>query len=65
MKKGRHRRFEEARSLKRSVEAVVEPCPECRAKPGTEHASWCLAMEDEELEGDEVEQLDRTDSHQY
>ncbi len=38
--------------------------------PGTEHASWCLAMEDEEdQEGeDEVEEspeLDRTDSHQY
>ena len=72
VKKGRHRRFEEARSLKRSVEAVVEPCPECRAMPGTEHASWCLAMEDEEdQEGDgevEVEEspeLDRTDSHQY
>ncbi len=68
MKKGRHRRFEEARSLKRSVEAVVEPCPECRAMPGTEHASWCLAMEDEEDqegEGEESPELDRTDSHQY
>ena len=81
MKKGRHRRFEEARSLKRSVEAVVEPCPECRAMPGTEHASWCLAMEDEEepegedspeldrteLDRPELDrpELDRTDSHQY
>ena len=72
MKKGRHRRFEEARSLKRSVEAVVEPCPECRAMPGTEHASWCLAMEDEEdqegegeVEVEESPELDRTDSHQY
>jgi hypothetical protein len=36
--------------------------------PGTEHASWCLAMEDEEDqegEGEESPELDRTDSHQY
>ena len=54
MKKGRHRRFEEARALKRSRENIVEPCAECGAMPGSEHASWCLAMEDEE----EEEQLD-------
>ena len=54
MKKGRHRRFEEARALKRSNEEVVEPCPECGADPGGEHASWCLATEDEE-ELEEVE----------
>ena len=66
VKKGRHRRFEEARTLKRSVEAVVEPCPECRAMPGTEHASWCLAMEDEDdPEGEDSSELDRTDSRQY
>jgi hypothetical protein len=47
VKKGRHRRFEEARALKRSTEAVVEPCPECGAEPGKDHASWCLATEDE------------------
>ena len=51
MKKGRHRRFEEARALKqvsldeRPVSA--EPCPECNAAPGAEHASWCLAGEDD------------------
>ena len=55
MKKGRHRRFEEARALKRSdtnidiadifEEAPAEPCDECGAKPGVEHASWCLAEE--------------------
>lgn len=50
MKKGRHRRFEEARALKRSNEEMNEPCPECGARPGSEHASWCLAMEDEEEE---------------
>jgi hypothetical protein len=49
VKKGRHRRFEEARALKRSIEPVVEPCAECGAMPGADHASWCLAMEDEEL----------------
>jgi len=48
VKKGRHRRFEEARALKRSTEVIVEPCPECGAEPDDEHASWCLASEDEE-----------------
>jgi len=46
MKKGRHRRFEEARALKRTTEVIVEPCPECGADPEEEHASWCLATED-------------------
>lgn len=46
MKKGRHRRFEEARALKRSTEVVAEPCPECGASPEDNHASWCLASED-------------------
>jgi len=48
VKKGRHRRFEEARALKRSTEEIVEPCAECGAVPGADHASWCLAMEDDE-----------------
>ncbi len=52
MKKGRHRRFEEARDLKRAVstdeESTGEPCPECGAEPGKEHASWCLATEDDD-----------------
>jgi len=50
VKKGRHRRFEEARDLKRAIniaEPEAEPCPECGAEPGKEHASWCLATEDE------------------
>ena len=46
MKKGRHRRFEEARSLKRST-ATAERCPECGAEPEDVHASWCLAEEDQ------------------
>jgi len=52
VKKGRHRRFEEARALKRSTEPRVEPCPECGTMPGDEHASWCLYEEaDEEADG--------------
>ncbi len=47
MKKGRHRRFEEARSLKRSVATVAQRCPECGAEPEDVHASWCLAEEDQ------------------
>ncbi len=47
MKKGRHRRFEEARSLKRAVEVVQEPCPECGAEPDEDHAAWCLYESDE------------------
>ena len=52
MKKGRHRRFEEARALKRSNDldftaifdrADAEPCPECGAEPGDDHAAWCMA----------------------
>ena len=50
MKKGRHRRFEEARALKRSTEVTVERCPECGAEPDDDHASWCLAAEDAEDE---------------
>jgi hypothetical protein len=58
VKKGRHRRFEEARALKRSTEEIVEPCAECGAVPGADHASWCLAMEDEMEEEEEDEYSD-------
>ena len=47
MKKGRHRRFEEARSLKRSVATAGRRCPECGAEPDDQHASWCLAEEEQ------------------
>jgi len=47
VKKGRHRRFEEARSLKRSVATASRSCPECGAEPDDKHASWCLATEDD------------------
>ena len=48
MKKGRHRRFEEARALKRSNEVIDSGCAECGAGPGDEHKSWCLAESDDE-----------------
>ena len=47
VKKGRHRRFEEARSLKRSFGPEAKACPECGAEPEDVHASWCLAEEDD------------------
>ena len=47
MKKGRHRRFEEARSLKRSFGTEARSCPECGAEPEDVHASWCRAEEDD------------------
>ena len=46
MKKGRHRRFEEARSLKRSATESPARCVECGAEPDDVHAAWCLAEED-------------------
>lgn len=61
MKKGRHRRFEEARALKRNNDLDLaaifdlenaEPCPECGADPNEDHAAWCL-FEAEELEEEE------------
>jgi hypothetical protein len=56
VKKGRHRRFEEARALKRTNDNLddlfgpedAEPCVECHAIPGADHASWCLAGQEEE-----------------
>ena len=62
MKKGRHRRFEEARALKRTndnLDALFGPedpgdCVECGAVPGADHAAWCLAGEaDGDADGDE------------
>jgi hypothetical protein len=60
MKKGRHRRFEEARALKRmptEFDAILnedneEPCDECGAEPGHDHAAWCLAPKAEPAEDD-------------
>jgi hypothetical protein len=60
VKKGRHRRFEEARALKHTndldIDAILdrrdsEPCPECGASPGHDHASWCLHEENTDDDG--------------
>ncbi len=56
MKKGRHRRYEEARKFKRSqmddlhglIESFNEPDVDEYVKP--EHASWAEEFESEELE---------------
>jgi hypothetical protein len=57
VKKGRHRRFEEARALKRTsidledlLGGAPEPCPECGCEPGDEHASWCRFEETEDTD---------------
>ena len=48
MRKGRHRRFEEARTkLKRSSTESSGRCVECGAEPDDVHASWCMAEEDQ------------------
>lgn len=59
VKKGRHRRYEEARALKQTTEIIVEPCAECGAEPGADHASWCLATEDDLLDDDAPAEDDR------
>ena len=38
--------------MKRAVEVVPEPCPECGAEPEEAHASWCL-YESEELDAED------------
>jgi hypothetical protein len=53
VKKGRHRRFEEARALKRSTDSILgTPCVECGAGAEDACASWCLArvLDDEDEE---------------
>ncbi len=60
MKKGRHRRFEEARALKRTNDNLdeildardEEPCPECGADPGHDHSTWCMYDADAERDED-------------
>ncbi len=47
MKKGRHRRFEEARSMKRSTPSLHRRCPECGAEGDDDHAAWCMAEQGE------------------
>lgn len=59
MKKGRHRRYEEARALKQTSDGFdslfeddEEPCPECAALPGHDHRSWCARSGEVEPEED-------------
>jgi hypothetical protein len=65
VKKGRHRRFEEARALKRLNEEIVEPCAECGAVPGADHASWCMAMEDMDDSDSETDDGEYSDSESH
>lgn len=70
MKKGRHRRFEEARAMKRvSLLPVSEPCVECGAGADEKCASWCLARVlddedalDDEFDGDDFDGDDEEDA---
>jgi hypothetical protein len=43
--------------MKRSIEVVLEPCPECGADPEDDHASWCLY---ESTEDEDEEELERS-----
>jgi hypothetical protein len=64
VKKGRHRRFEEARALKRSNDLLFtgKPCVECGAGADEPCASWCLArVLDEEDEYDDEDDFDGED----
>ena len=61
MKKGRHRRYEEARALKRTddgfddfLDPSDEPCVECAGLPG-EHKSWCQLADSTGWAGDDAD----------
>ena len=63
MKKGRHRRYEEARALKRTDDGFDdflapsdEPCIECGGLPG-EHKSWCELADSAAAGGDDPASL--------
>jgi hypothetical protein len=56
VKKGRHRRYEEARALKRTDDGFNDflspsdaPCVECLGLPG-EHKSWCALADTGEVD---------------
>ena len=62
MKKGRHRRFEEARALKRiQLEPSTQPCDECGAAADEKCASWCLARVLDDDEADDADEADEAD----
>jgi FtsZ-binding cell division protein ZapB len=55
VKKGRHRRYEEARALKRSTESdlqeFIEAFDEEEEEMKPEHAAWAEEFEDEDDDG--------------
>jgi hypothetical protein len=59
VKKGRHRRHQQAREIKQGglvdVERDTVVCDECSRYP---HAEWCMAEEDLDDEGLDDEDLD-------
>ncbi len=64
VKKGRHRRFEEARALKRiQTDYGIAPCEECGAGSEDKCASWCLARvldeEEDTSEEDEIFEIEK------
>jgi hypothetical protein len=63
VKKGRHRRFEEARALKRiQTDYGIAPCEECGAGSEDKCASWCLArVLDEEEDTSEEDAVFETE----
>lgn len=48
VKKGRHRRYEEARMAKRAFVKPVTRCVECGGDSVRGHADWCMAASEEE-----------------
>ena len=48
VKKGRHRRYEEARMAKRAFVKPVVRCVECGGDSVRGHADWCMAATEEE-----------------
>ncbi|MHB8191139.1 MAG: hypothetical protein ACYDHP_12135 [Ferrimicrobium sp.] len=54
MKKGRHRRYEEARKAKRGIPLPLVTCDECGGDALRGHAQWCLVNLEDVF--DEVEE---------
>jgi len=49
VKKGRHRRYEEARKAKRGVPLPIKTCDECGGDAVRGHADWCLAVSEDDI----------------
>lgn len=51
VKKGRHRRYEEARKAKRGIPVPLTRCDECGGDAVHGHATWCMAhVSEDELD---------------